>query len=438
MWCQAEMHRSAGSTPATKWQQSRLAKWAIGRIRRVGPSRSKLHYHANYRVRLWSIVSLLAFAIPVVACSDSGSRDDIPPMETQAECIPRDRAPTMPNTATAYADLCSRLLGEIPIADCGEGVRIPVTVAGSEVFETPVDRFCDNTGFKGECAPGSTLRRQAGRALDGTPRLEVVWVTFCRTTGADPNRTLGSVQMIGHDQETGATCFFESPDALGSQAQKEWVALDEEGLLDGELPSPGHPDFDRAWTPPPSPCSVCHHNDPFIHNPWIDGARLPEDPSQPVLPAIATPESPYWVVGGADWDLRTPHIEGNTCTNCHRIGMGSVDVFDALGVLDVNDIMPPNDPGSEADDFAALRECWQNGPDNTPGCEWVNPPGVYCGVPFGGSGKEGSIDGEGDGPHCPDDFDPSLPCTGVVAETLCVFEGDWYWCEGGAWSQNKG
>jgi hypothetical protein len=105
---------------------------------------------------------------------------------------------------------------------------------------------------------------------------------------------------------------------------------------------------------------------------------LPEDTLQPVLPNFASANSPYWVVGGPDWDLRTPHIEGNTCVSCHRIGMGTVDIFEEVGAVDINALMPPYDPGSETEDFEALRACWEDGPDSTPGCEWVDPPGAYC------------------------------------------------------------
>ena len=42
--------------------------------------------------------------------------------------------PAMPQTARGYAELCSRLLGLVPTADCGEGVRIPITVDGVEVL----------------------------------------------------------------------------------------------------------------------------------------------------------------------------------------------------------------------------------------------------------------------------------------------------------------
>jgi len=325
--------------------------------------------------RVWQLGGLALVLVSLACASEPESKT----AETNEECVPRDLAPGMPSSATAYAELCSRLLGEVPTADCGEGVPIPITVDGVEVFETPADNVCDHTGFKGTCDVGGTLRREQGRALDGTPRPEVVWVTFCRAM--DPiwhPSGLGSVQMIGHDMDTGATCFFESPDALGIAAQSEWVGMNEDGILDGELPGPGHPDFDRAYATPPSPCAECHHNDPFIHNPWIDGARLPEDPTQSVLPVLASPDSPYWVVGGPDWDLRTPHIEGNTCVGCHRLGMGTVDIFDLTGIIDINTIMPPTAPGTATEDFEALRDCWEAGPDATPGCEWVNPPGAYC------------------------------------------------------------
>lgn len=337
-------------------------------------------------MRTAKTIPLLTLILTLVGCDDNEqvtTASTATTSTTESECVPRDVAPDMPATATAYADLCSRLLGEIPVADCGEGVRIPIYVDGEEVFETPADGVCDDAGFKGACDVGSTIRRQEGQTAEGEPLPDVVWVTFCRAVDLtwEPGG-LGSVQMIGYDSVNGATCFFESPDALGSQAQTTWVSLNSEGILDGELPGPGHADYDNAWIPPPAPCSECHHNDPFVHNPWIDGAKLPEDPTQPVLPVLATTTSPYWVMGGPYWDLRTPHIEGNTCVGCHRIGMGTIDIFEFLvpygGGVIVSEFMPPYAPGTHSEDLEALRACWEQGPDNTPNCEWVNPPGEYC------------------------------------------------------------
>ena len=78
------------------------------------------------------------------------------------------------------------------------------------------------------------------------------------------------------------------------------------------------------------------------------------------------------------WDLRTPHIEGNACVDCHRMGMRTVELFDMTGFIDIGQTMPPYAPGSENEDFEAIRACWEAGPDNVDGCAWVNPPGEYC------------------------------------------------------------
>ena len=52
---------------------------------------------------------------------------------------------------------------------------------------------------------------------DGEPRPGVVWVSFGRNSSFQHGGevyVLGSVQMIGHYEGTGATAFFESSDAI--------------------------------------------------------------------------------------------------------------------------------------------------------------------------------------------------------------------------------
>ena len=66
-----------------------------------------------------------------------GCTEQEPETLSEDECVPRELAPAMPQTARGYAELCSRLLGEVPTADCGEGVRIPITVDGVEVLTAP-------------------------------------------------------------------------------------------------------------------------------------------------------------------------------------------------------------------------------------------------------------------------------------------------------------
>ena len=324
----------------------------------------------------------------------------LPPSEADASdaCVPGGTATLMPETASEYARMCSEYVGVPPTINCGNGVRVPIHVDGVEVFESPGYRKCDNPDFKGNCNVGSKIGRVQGTAADGTPLPDVVWAYLCRSAGQELfERGIASVQMIGHNKTTGASCFFESPDAVGNLVQAEYLRFDEDGLLEGELPGPDSPDFDRAWIPPPDgvQCAQCHHNNVFLHDPWIDGARLPSNPREPVLPQWVDPEAPYWVVGGTDWDLRTVHIEGNACLDCHRAPTRTARLLEA-GKVHVNDFMPPRKPGSMAADYAALLACHDDGPENTPGCDWIVPPGGGC-----EGGMVSGVAGDGEGGRVP-------------------------------------
>ena len=51
-------------------------------------------------------------------------------------------------------------------------------------------------------------------------------------------------------------------------------------------------------------------------------------------------------------------------------------------------------------------------------------------------------DGKGDGGAfeevpCDDGFDPTAPCEGDAFSSACVYGGEWYWCENGAWTSGK-
>ena len=282
----------------------------------------------------------------------------------------QQRADGMPTSASEYARLAEPELGVSPTIDCGEGVRVPIHVDGVEVFEDQEPFACDTPDFKGNCHVGSRVGRLEGQDRTGASLPDVTWVYVCRSAGVEWfERGVVSVQMIGHNTRTGATAFFEAPDADPTRPnpQPGYLRLDERGLLDGAMPGPDDPEFDQAFMTPPIQCSHCHQADAFIHDPWIDAARLPGDPSQPVIPELGRPDSPYYVVGGPDWDRRTVHIEGSGCTTCHR----APDPDRFLGFVghDVNDFMPPGAPGSMADDYAAIRACYDDGPDATPGCD---------------------------------------------------------------------
>ena len=319
-------------------------------------------------------------------CQDIDGNDEGDHSYIEPSCIPFNQTDPIPMNTTAYADMCMEYLGIPPTVDCGEGIRIPIYVNGQEVFEDQPDGACDDTDFKGQCKVGSRVGRIEGIDSLGNPMPEVVWVFFCRSAGQesfDLNGTV-SVQMIGYNTENGATCYFESPDAIGDNIQSEYLSYDETGFLDGTLPSYGTSEFDQLFISPQvtgANCMTCHTGDPFIHDPWIDQAKLPNDTLQSVVPELATPDLPYFAVGGygSEWDNRSIDIQGNQCLSCHRSNMIlAYENFEALGHVMINDFMPPHDPGSLAEDYNELIECWINGPENTDGCDWVIPPGGNC------------------------------------------------------------
>ena len=228
-------------------------------------------------------------------------------------------------------------------------MEIPLYVDG--VQKRGVLKSCDNPSRLGKgCISGSVLQRYEGRTRDGEPLPSVVWVSFGRNSSfayRGKVHVLGSVQMIGYDEWTGATVFFESSDRIDP-----WADVDPQTYrLTGEMPwIDDRQAFNQAFrTPRKGQCVECHQNDPFIHNSFIDAATMPGT-DDPVVPRIRTRDRdmrtdlPYHVLGGENWDMRTIHIEGNGCLDCHRIGMGTAMLFMRYG-WHPNEHMPPKNPG---------------------------------------------------------------------------------------------
>ena len=288
-----------------------------------------------------------------------------------------------PPTAYEYAKLIEPELGVPPRVDLGEGTEVLTYVDGVPAQGKTPRAKCDNpTQIGGECVSGSSLQRYEGRTADGEPLPDVVWVSFGRQsnhTFRNGYSLLGSVQMIGYNQATGATAFFESSDKI-----EPWARTDPDTYrLLGVMPWIDEPEeFNKAYRVPGTvQCVICHQNDPFIHSSFVDSAKLPGT-DEPVIPEIRTRDRdmeldlPYYVIGGENWDMRTIHIEGNQCLECHRIGMNTIELYlsNRVGAWKPSEHMPPKDPGSMAEDLEELRNCWRNTPENTPGCDWVVPP----------------------------------------------------------------
>lgn len=359
------------------------------------------------------------------------------------DCYTREK----PGTASTYAALIAPELGVVPTVDAAEMVEIPLFQAGRRVYGAFGINELDNPARLGgkDTVSNSALQRYAGIDANGNAMPDVVWVAFRRMAGLDPDALVGSMQLIGYNARTGATAFIESNGQETSNLSP-WLTATrrEEGDLavNGRMPGPDDPEqFDLAYQfASDIQCVACHQADPFITSPFITAARVPGT-GEPVIP-ILDASSPYYVMGGHDWDMRTIDIEGNACLGCHRMGMATIDEAFAAGGYDVNDHMPPDDPGSLADDYAALVDAWTVGPENHPDARWVIPPACGTGdgnqvvgdrYPFRqgfndtGSGSDGR---QGESRECPPEFDPAEPCTDG---DKCL-EGDtWYSCEGGAW-----
>jgi hypothetical protein len=274
----------------------------------------------------------------------------------------------MPRTAFEYARLCEPELGVPPRVNLDECVEIPLYVNGVQTYGN-LGRSCDNPTFLGkDTISGSTLQRYEGQTADGDPLPDVIWVVFGRNNSSSPGQVVGSVQMIGYNKKTGATAFFEN------HRVTPWVTVDEDTLrMRGTMPWIDKPEeFNKAFvTAGNVQCVQCHQNDPFITNSFINAAKIPGT-DESVVPALGK-DSPYYVIGGENWDMRTMHLKGNKCFTCHRVGMGTLSLFMENG-WDPNEHMPPHDPGSLAKDLRELLDAWQKGPEHVEDAAWIIPP----------------------------------------------------------------
>lgn len=292
-----------------------------------------------------------------------------------ADCIPVDG---FPESASAYAQMVESELGVVPTVVLDSMVEIPLYKNGNQVYGVFYDaNSIDNPSRLGKLTvSGSALQRYEGRTANGTPLPNVVWVAFLRNVTTAVNKPNGSVQLIGYHKVSGATAFFESQDNAGDYV----TSVDPVTFkLSGVIPGPDNPvAFNKAFRLPSNDfqCNSCHQADPFLTNPFINAAKIPGT-NESVVPQLGA-NSPYYVIGGHNWDMRTIHIEGNQCLSCHRVGLATTRLFESNG-YDVNTHMPPHDPGSLSQDYIELLQAWMNGVENTPNAEWRIPPA--CGEP---------------------------------------------------------
>jgi hypothetical protein len=333
-----------------------------------------LHARIVLAVTTLPIVITLAGVFSDVLPGGNGAqgKDDFPKNGSGDSKAPASNVKwDFPRTATEYVKLIEPELGVPPKIDLAQSVEIPLFVNGQRSYGNLGQRLDNPTRLGKNTVSGSTLQRYEGRDAAGKPLPDVVWVSFSRNSSLDVDHVLGSVQMIGYNRKTGATAFFESNDQIGP-----WVRLEPKTWrMVGKMPWIDNPaEFNDAFRVPDvtrPQCVQCHQADPFINNTFINAAKIPGT-NEPVVP-ILDKKSPFYVIGGQKWDMRTVHIDGNKCLTCHRVGLSTISMFMA-NRWEPNKHMPPKNPGSMAADLEQLLLVGENGIGAVKGAKWIVPP----------------------------------------------------------------
>ena len=329
----------------------------------------------------------------------------------------------MINSPEAYGERCVEEMGEIPFFkklgdgsyetyNCLDSTEIPMTAtdANGNVTKPQMGTLskCDKPEYI------YSLCEAGPRVAEKTNDQGTHWVLLCRKSiGGLASDQYNDIAMIGHNPFTGKTCFFQN--ALYSKTDG------------GHVPHPAdHEKSQNLWSGVHGglgsgiECNHCHDNDPFIHSPWIDGAK--DAQGNPVIPkmgidpdfAIGANDTPYSIVNlhGQNWrqEKQLVSAEANACLRCHRIGSGvwADQYLDRLQGTDTSwtsittdvwnqpfhkywmptDVSFDTDAAWAASDFAKalqfIRKCGQT--PNDPACIWKDLP-QSLGEDTGGNGK---------------------------------------------------
>jgi len=197
------------------------------------------------------------------------------------------------NSAQAYGERCIAELGEIPFFektgdgtystyDCLESTEIPMTITDANGNVTKPQEGevakCDKPQYiYSLCEAGP---RVAARTNDQGTR----WVLLCRKSiGGLTSNQFNDIAMIGTNPFTGKTCFFQN--ALYSKTDGGHVPHPADKVKSTDLWSGVHGGLGSGIE-----CAHCHDADPFIHSPWIDGAK--DAQGRPTVPKMGCRSGP--------------------------------------------------------------------------------------------------------------------------------------------------
>jgi hypothetical protein len=202
-----------------------------------------------------------------------------------------------------YARKCDAAVGmTVPDFDCDAGSLVPDTHPNGAMCDRPnvLNKVCD---------PGSRFQVLAkGAGTSGA-----VIVAHCRKKGNPMNQDkYGDIAVIQYNKNNGATCFYQ---ALQN--------------LDGHVKAPSKGTSAWPWMTPEHTanihCGECHDNGPLIRSPYL--AQLAASGAKDVLPGPFNTSSPYKFVGDdfKSWKAFSVEISGNTCNDCHRMGVSNMN-----------------------------------------------------------------------------------------------------------------
>ena len=240
------------------------------------------------------------------------------------------------NSPVAYGERCVGDLGEIPFFektgdgeyttfDCLNATEIPITITNPDGTVTkPRDGRhpkCDNPQYIYDlCEAGP-------RVTSRTNEQGTRWVLLCRKSiGGYASNQYNDIAMIGHNPFTGKTCFFQN--ALGSKRDGGHIPHPADKEKSQNLWSGVHGGMGTGGIR----CAGCHDADPFIHTPWIDGAK--DAQGRTIVPKmgldldmpLGANDTPYSLVNarGQGWQFEKQIVssEASACLRCHRMGSG--------------------------------------------------------------------------------------------------------------------
>jgi len=259
-----------------------------------------------------------------------------------------------------YGSACAADIGAIEMFDCAAGATVPVTVNGVPVTDHAPETchrpapLNNGEGSDGQCATFSRILNLS------TDSAQIAVMCRQKLVRAQGSTDFDEIDVIAHNPNTGATCWFQAKADAG-------------GVVSGQnVPSPTAATDNSVWETPEAVvadgCGVCHDNDPFMYSPFVGQvwAHVPVDPFGP----YAHVDPGY---GFSAWPTHSMDMRDNTCVGCHRIGSG---------------LLAPPDPTQEKPGSCGELAQWMTGQVIPAGADnWASSyPGSHAMPPgFGGS-----------------------------------------------------